>query len=116
MNGMRSLLTTLSPTDSRSNCSVTIVLVPVLSLVPNCIDVWRSSWTILSLTTLVDQLTAFPDPWIIVLGVFWITLVLVDSTTSIPTQLVSHEFHNIGPNPVWGSIVPFSTMLLKVSA
>ena len=70
MNGMRSLLTTLSPTDSRSNCSVTIVLDPVLELVPNSIDVSISSSTILSITVLFDQLIEFPLPWIIVSGVF----------------------------------------------
>ena len=54
MYGIRSLLTTLSPTDSISNCSVTMVLTPDLDSIPNSLLVLSSSsitWSVTCLTS-----------------------------------------------------------------
>ena len=63
--GIRSLLTTLSPTDSISNCSVTIVLTPDLERVPNSLVVLSCSSITWSVTVLVDVLLPglHVSPW-----------------------------------------------------
>lgn len=103
---MISLLTTLSPTDSLSNCSVTIVLVPLLDSTPSWIVSLRVSWITLvpvlsiHLAGLVLGSPFGHPPTLLLPRLLFSVLVTVESLVSVPVQLVSQEPQIIGPNPV----------------
>ena len=122
INEMRFRLTTLSPTDDASNCSVTIVLFPVLVWTPVSLTSLRVS---LRTVVVVSDMNCppvklpFPRsplsphlPPLVVLSV----LSLVFWVTSWPVQFVSQEFHIVGENPVCGSTFKVLLAVARVSA
>ena len=107
MNGIMSLLTILSPTDSLSNCSVTIVLVPFLDMTPVSTVVWSvSSITLVSVASIrraglpKPPLKLLIQPPIPKVEVDDVSLLRVVFVTIVPVQLVSHAFQTIGAIPV----------------
>ena len=106
-----SRLTTLSPRDSLSNCSVTTFLVPFLDWwsILNVSRIVSCNVVVVVVVTSCEWLT--PDPPLIqpALIISSSVVVLVSvlltlrSEKSCPLQLVSHEFHCIGAIPVCGS-------------
>ena len=106
-----SRLTTLSPRDSLSKCSVTTFLVPFLTWfsILNVSWIEFSKTVVVVVSTICEWLTLLP-PLIQPALMISSCSTLVDSencsvrlTTSWPTQLVSHGSHCIGDIPVCGS-------------
>jgi len=105
MNGIISLLTNLSPTDSLSNCSVIIVLVPVLDSTPVSTVFWSvSSMTLVSVALIIAATVPGAPPLIHPprpkVSVDVVSCLRVVSVTTVPVQLVSHAFQTIGAIPV----------------
>ena len=119
INEMRFLLTTLSPTEVLSNCSLTIVLFPVLVCIPVSVIVLKVSWIteFVVISTQAAGLVSPPfgqPPLPTVLDEDSV-LVLVPWETSWPVQFVSQAFHTVGENPVCGSTFKVLLAVARVS-
>ena len=120
---MRSLLTTLSPTEVWSNCWVTIVLFPFLVWTPvsivscNCSLITVVVWVSISAAGPPEPpLIQPPTPNLAPVEFSVISLPCPASITFLPVQFVCQESHKIGPNPVWGSTFCVLARLSKVFA
>ena len=118
MKEIKFLLTTLSPAEVESNCSVTTVLVPDLEFTPVSLTSNRVSSTTWSITVSFQLLTLAlpPGPWTWIFPSPPTVLVLISSITSLPVQFVSQAFHIVGANPVWGSTFKVLDANSRVSA
>ena len=88
---IRSLLTNLSPWEVWSSCSVTRILVPVLS--------WPSSLLKVSRVPCCRLIILKPWPLRIVLSRTWVFWEI----NVVPPHTVSQEFHTVAANPDWRS-------------
>ena len=113
MNGIRSLLTVLSPREVLSICSTTEVLVPVLVVVPVKVVVLVVSAQVFTVCVPKIGLQVPVAPCHpIQFPPLFVVLVLVVSTKLDPVQTVCQEPHTVGANPVCGS----TPNLLEASA
>ena len=113
-------LTTLSPRDSESILSTTLVASPVLDWLVVVVVVVFSTCTLTSLSVPVTiclwTVVLFPGTLLclIILGGLLThrdsTSVVISPCTSTPIQSVCHEFHWVEINPVLGS-APFSSIM-----